>query len=159
MARHGFSIRGVSKIEKTSKFGIFFQPLMTSSPLPKLTMWIWELSRMKWPPLGEKSIFGVKVMEMDFSLSHLTIVHVRVLIHLKKVNSKQIKGILFPGLTPFLKLNSQIKVGNYHPKFNLWGFHYGRSGYDSEVKELRIGQAKSEQEMSILNWNVGILWH
>ena len=45
-------------------------------------------------------ILSVIGMEMDSSVSHLTIVHVRVYINPKKMNSKQFKGILSPGPTP-----------------------------------------------------------
>ena len=75
---HKGSLQNKNELAKLGKFS-----------LPKLgTMWSWELSRMKWPtPLGKKlgtigyfkkQILGVKGMEMDSGVSHLTIVHVSV---------------------------------------------------------------------------------
>ena len=50
------------------------------------------------PPLNK--MLGVKWMEMNYSLLHLTILHVRVLLNHKKNNSMRFKGILNPGPTP-----------------------------------------------------------
>ena len=53
---------------------------------------------------------------MDSSVSHLTIVNVRVQINPKKINSKQYKGILHPGPIPPLVRKLPNKIWEFTPK-------------------------------------------